>query len=218
MQKTLFSYWKSKPFYKEDVCKKRAKYPRVITKLIHSFLPSTQELWIEQRLRYMATSAVKSKFTEWNWPKSYSQSLFGHPLEGDFDIPHEYQVFIDYDLDSTVLELKRTIRHITVSYANENDIENDFWYCWQQQRLVSQDLHVIFEILRSLNQKTVEEAMRKNEVPPIIKSKNMNIPKITKRNDLLLFPPFYEQIPSTRLDGTHQFFRTPSVQTLHLLL
>ena len=114
MQKTLLSYWKYKPFYKKDVCKKTAKYPRVIADLIYSFLPTTQELWIEQRLRYMATAKFSEADADWNWPDSYDISLLGYPANhDDYRSTNGYEIRIGYDLDSAALALRRNIRTIT---------------------------------------------------------------------------------------------------------
>ena len=90
-----------------------AKYPVVITKLIHSFLPNAEILFIEQRLRYLkeAPKLVQTDdYTETinQWNNSHKLHVYLFCTQGDFGQTVELGV----DLSKSVVTSQRVFNTI----------------------------------------------------------------------------------------------------------
>ena len=205
-QQSLFQSWGRK-----------AKYPFEIAQLIHSFLPNAEELFLEQRIRFLLESTELD--TE-NWHENCDTitSLPGVPPMVDMVISGG--VHLKCDLIRTCYFKKRYFSEVNVTRHNRFRI---FRKNSEFPAVVYSKPHTFAEFVGYISAaiKLLNTHIQRDMFDSLKEGVQLDISKIpTLRQGKQLFPEVFRfsHLRTTRHDNKHVFHTAPDVQILHLIL
>ena len=208
MQQTLFQCWNRK-----------AKYPKEIARLIHSFLPGIDELFCEQRFRFLKNGVLTSK--------DYERELLDFASVYLINVNKKYSFSFDIDIDKSLKNNKRFFKKtIHVYWGIDNpDYEDadgmEVNYSFQSAEVITEEN--ISEILRKEYGDTIHTAIYQNQELLLLNPGSVDklyyvhvLPEAAR--DIFVVKPKYKSYRTLRYDMKPVFFPTPRIEVLHRLL
>ena len=203
-----------------------AKYPVVITKMIHSFLPNQELLFLEQRIRYLIEAkelVMTDDYCQGYNTRDFTVNLFSSKRM------YEQDVELGCDLIQSLIKSKRVFKSVRCKFwmfewptpntrvptpfecrCNLTGNFDDEEECAQLAAAIATMIvkcnltiqkHILDEIAGGINFKI-------NQIPPFKNNKCFPLTKSLRKNHLR----------TMRHDGKLVLYRTPSWNCLHLLL
>ena len=207
MQQTLFQCWN-----------RTAKYPKEITQLIHSFLPNTEELFLEQRVRFLLES-TNLDTNNWGVHNNYDTitSLPGTPPIVHMKIHGD--VVLNCDLIKTCYFKKRYFKSMEVTRwsGQQMFVKRSFLAAvYNKPHTFGEFVNYLSAVIQSLNLEICQEML------DLMKSGNLtnyqSIPSLHPGARLFPFPRKFSHLRTIRHDNKQVFFPTPGIEVLHRIL
>ena len=196
---------------------RKSRLPLELSKILHSFLPTDEELFCEQRFRFLLTNVLSED--EYSVDEAYETLPYVTFFETD-----RYRVVLVIDIDTSIRYNKRKFAqtvevtwhvssdHPLVQNADGVELED------KTEELLPEN---IGSILKKLYLPTILDAARRNKrmrthfqtwnVPPFY-----DLTKI--QGDVFMEIPDYKKWGTEREDGKKVFWPRISLENLHLLL
>jgi hypothetical protein len=196
---------------------RKSKLPLEITAVLHSFLPTDDELFCEQRFRYLLTNGLsEDEFSNDDIYCDFPYVMFCKTAR--------YKIMLELDMDSSIRFNKRKFNptlSITWHVADDHPT-------LQASRSVD-----LCPETEELSIENIARNLRKQHVPCILTAARLNeamrhhfptwytrpvfdLTKIT--SDIFIEVPDFEKFGTERADGKKQFWPRVSVENLHLIL
>ena len=206
---------------------KRSKYPVVIAEIIHSFLPNTETLFLEQRLRFLVES--KELITDGSW----------HGNEGTHSFPdidtlccESYNIVPDQVSENSVNLVKHSqdqcmdFKRLCVRIGGEHSKDVRFGCAFQNVELENETdfskLVLLIEETLTESNKYIIKKIEERHKSLVLKGQTVFsedlIPVLVKGHTLFPGPVPFTRLRTMRHDKKVVFNPTPTVRTLHLLL
>ena len=201
-QPTLQEYWARK-----------AQYPIEVAGVIHSFLPVSEELFLEQRVRFLLKSTELDTHS-WGRHNNFDVVSWANPCVASMVITDE--VTLKCDLLKTCFLKKRVFSQVTVSMVNTLSVfDKRHAIPYFPTASFTDFIGFLCAALKNSNLHIAGEMLSSSERGTLLKPEL--IPSVTHDQ---LFPYGYDfkRLRTTRHDGKQVFYKTPSAQVLHLLL
>ena len=196
---------------------RKSRLPLEITEVLWSFLPSTQELFCEQRFRYLQTNRLQ----EIAW-------------DPDDDAVHSFVTFMEVDGYSLTIQLDliKSLR------CNKRFFTKYIGVTWFPEKTHTHFAELFWvdltqEIEDDITPETIAEALQKQYIPTLLAAAKLNgnlrrstqdfktppLYDLTKLEEgVFILAPDYKKWGTEREDGKKVFWPRITLENLHLLL
>jgi hypothetical protein len=210
IQLTLFESWQ-----------RHTRFPRDLVNILHSFLPTTEELFVEQRFRFLA----KRTLTDADYRREcidYADVIFVETPEYNAGL----EIDIDRSLKTNKRHFKQMLTHWWTPKKSHPNYESDAFHVnfnMDKSEIPPITQETILDVLRIGYNVCLETATYQNtQSRRFVERENRDEPPLyafdQRKDGVFPVQLKFQQFSTEREDGEFVFYPTPNPEVLHLLL
>jgi len=196
---------------------RHSRFPILVARIVHSFLPSSDELFVEQRLRYFQEAETITEELEHNINGNYFTQLLVRFTDSDSEVANVlYQVTLLFDGLESIRQGRRVIKNLGVSL----DSGSSELYIVKTIPLTEsrngENLRQVYDLMYRTGLEANIKWMKSVASGP--HDEELFTCPLYDKDRLFIYRPAYKHHNTMRRNGSTVFYPTPCIDQLHLLL